>query len=181
MGFSLSRSVESRPRGLSAGRVAAFRGGGFFGDAGKEEKGNGRGREEKSLVGRECGGLVWFTERRRTGDGRSGGWQWEGDSGGGEALNWGAEGDRRPLHGSSGVPEQSGEGTPWGVASASRPRPSGTGAAPSRPRPWGLPHLTGQPGWLFPSWLGAGALTGLWVAGAAPGQWRPPNDPVDDG
>lgn len=73
LGFSLSRSVESRPRGLSAGRVA-FRGGGFFGDAGKEEKGNGRGREEKSLVGRECGGLVWFTERRRTGAaGRAGG------------------------------------------------------------------------------------------------------------
>lgn len=52
----------------------------------------GEGREEKSLVGRECGGLVWFTERRRTGDGRSGGWQWEGDSGGGKALNWGGRG-----------------------------------------------------------------------------------------
>lgn len=37
------------------------------------------------------------------------------------------------------------------------------------------------PAGLFPSWLGAGALMGLWIAGATPGQWRPPNDPVDDG
>lgn len=72
LGFSLSRSVESRPRGLSAGRVA-FRGGGFFRRCreGGERKREGEGRE---VVGRECGGLVWFTERRRTGAaGRAGG------------------------------------------------------------------------------------------------------------
>lgn len=98
LGFSLSRSVESRPRGLSAGRVA-FRGGGFFRRCreGGERKREGEGREVARRERVWWSGLVHGTET--DGGGRSGGWQWEGDSGGREALNWGAEGDAGPCTG----------------------------------------------------------------------------------
>lgn len=151
----------------------------FFGDAGKEEKGNGRGREEKSLVGRECGGLVWFTERRRTGTaGRAGGSGKETRRE--EALNWGAEGDAGPCTGLLASQNSAARGR-WGGHPPGPAGAAGSSASPAGSGSGRTGHLTGQPGWLFPSWLGAGALTGLWVAGAALGQWRPPNDPVGDG
>lgn len=121
LGFSLSRSVESRPRGLSAGRVA-FRGGGFFRRCreGGERKREGEGREVARRERVWWSGLVHGTET--DGGGRSGGWQWEGDSGE-RGTELGGRGRRRPLHGSSGVPEQCGEGTLGGG------QPPGPGAA----------------------------------------------------
>jgi hypothetical protein len=113
LGFSLSRAIRRVPATRVVGgacRVSLWY---FFRrwrEGGERKR---EGREEKSLVGR-----VWWWSGSRNGDGggRSGGWQWERDSEGGEALNWGAEGDAGPCTGPALACQSSAARGHWGGA-----------------------------------------------------------------